>query len=97
MPHDLPLWHLVYQQTQRWIKAGYFEAMARDWRAILRVAFERKDDPRAVILDSRTVQSTPGSGAHAGSDGHKKLKETKVHVAMDTSGQLLAVAVTPAN
>ena len=27
MPHDLPPWQMVYQQTQRWIKAGCFEAI----------------------------------------------------------------------
>ena len=27
MPNDLPPWSAVYQQTQRWIKAGCFEAM----------------------------------------------------------------------
>jgi DNA-binding response OmpR family regulator len=26
IPHDLPPWWVVYQQTQRWIKAGVFEA-----------------------------------------------------------------------
>ena len=97
MPHDLPPWHIVYQQAQRWIKAGCFEAMAHDLRAILRMALERKADPSAVILDSRTVQSTPESGARAGFDGHKKRKGSKVHAAVDTLGHLLALAVTPAN
>jgi transposase len=97
MPHDLPPWNVVYQQTQRWIKAGCFEAMAHDLRAILRLALERKADPSAVILDSRTIQSTPESGARAGFDGHKKRKGSKVHVAVDTLGHLLALAVTPAN
>lgn len=97
MPHDLPPWHLVYQQTQRWIKAGCFTAMAHDLRTILRVALARKENPSAVILDSRTLQSTPESGARAGFDGHKKRKGSKVHVAVDTLGHLLAVAVTPAN
>jgi transposase len=97
LPHDLPPWSVVYQQTQRWIKAGCFEDMAHDLRAILRLALERKADPSAVILDSRTIQSTPESGARAGFDGHKKRKGSKVHVAVDTLGHLLAVAVTPAN
>jgi len=39
LPHDLPPWSVVYQQTQRWIKAGSFEDMAHDLRAILRLAF----------------------------------------------------------
>ena len=97
MPHDLPPWHVVYQQTRRWIKAGCFEAMAHDLRAILRLALERKTDPSAVILDSRTLQSTPESGKRAGFDGHKKRKGSKVHAAVDTLGHLLALAVTPAN
>lgn len=97
MPHDLPPWHVVYQQSRRWIKAGCFEAMAHDLRTILRMAMERKGDPSAVILDSRTIQSTPESGGRAGFDGHKKRKGSKVHVAVDTLGHLLAVVVTPAN
>ena len=45
--------------------------MAHDFaRAVLRMALERKADPSAVILDSRTVQSTPESGARAGFNGH---------------------------
>jgi transposase len=97
MPHDLPPWPVVYQQTQRWIKAGCFEAMAHDLRCILRLALERKADPSAVIVDSRTLQSTPESGGRAGFDGHKKRKGSKVQVAVDTLGHLLAVSVTPAN
>jgi len=97
MPHDLPPWQVVYQQTRRWIKAGCFEAMAHDLRVILRLALDRKADPSAVILDSRTLQSTPESGARAGFDGHKKRKGSKVHAAVDTLGHLLALSVTPAN
>src|SRR6185503_8022275 len=97
LPNDLPPWKVVHQQTQRWIKAGCFEAMAHDLRAVLRMALERKADPSAVILDSRTVQSTPESGARAGYDGQKKRKGSKVHIAVDTLGHLLALAVTPAN
>src|SRR5580704_125369 len=97
LPNDLPPWRVIHQQTQRWIKAGCFEAMVHDLRALLRLALERKADPSAVILDSRTLQSTPESGGRAGFDGHKKRKGSKVHAAVDTLGHLLAVAVTPAN
>jgi len=97
MPHDLPPWPVVYQQTHRWIKAGCFETMAHDLRVILRLVLDRKADPSAVILDSRTLQSTPESGARAGFDGHKKRKGSKVHAAVDTLGHLLALTVTPAN
>lgn len=65
MPHDLPPWEAVYQQTQRWIKAGVFEAIVDDLRMLLRLAAGRKEDPSAAIFDSRTLQSSPESGARA--------------------------------
>lgn len=97
MPNDLPPWHTVYQQTQRWIDGGVFEAMVHDLREVLRLASGRKAQPSAAIFDARTIQSTPESGGDAGYDGAKKRKGRKVHVAVDTLGHLLALVVTPAN
>ena len=97
LPNDLPPWTAVQQQTQRWLRAGCFESMAEDLRLLLRLATGRADAPSAAILDSRTLQSTPESGARAGFDGHKKRKGSKVHAAVDTLGHLLALKVTPAN
>ena len=97
MPHDLPPWHTVYQQTQRWFRAGVFEAIVHDLRMLLRELEGRPPQPRAVVLDSRTLQSSPASGGRAGYDGHKRKKGSKAHMAVDTLGQLLALLVTPAN
>jgi transposase len=97
LPHDLPPWPLVYQQMRRWMDAGCFEAIVHDLRILLRRAAERPEPPTAAILDARTMQSTPESGARAGYDGHKRRKGSKVHVAVDTLGHLLALLVTPAN
>jgi transposase len=97
LPHDLPPRTVVHQQTLRWIEAGCFEAMAHDLRMIIRELQERASQPTAVILDGRTVQSTPESGARAGYDGHKRRKGSKVHIAVDTLGRLLALKVTPAD
>jgi transposase len=97
LPHDLPPWQAIQQQTLRWIAAGVFEAMAADLRRILRLVVERSEEPSAVILDGRTVQSTPESGARAGYDGHKRKKGSKVHIAVDTLGHLLALRVTSAD
>jgi transposase len=97
MPHDLPPWQVVYQQSQRWIKAGVFESLAYDLRAVLRIADGRKESPTAAIVDSRTLQSTPESGARAGYDGAKRRKGSKVHLAVDTLGHLLALCVTAAD
>lgn len=97
MPHDLPPWHAVYDQTRRWIDADVFTAIIADLRILIRLGHDRAAQPTAVMLDSRTLQSTPESGARAGWDGAKRRKGSKVHVAIDTLGQLLALEVTPAN
>ncbi len=55
MPHDLPPWYTVYQQTQRWFKAGVFEAIVDDLRALLRLAQGRQAEPSGIIIDSRHV------------------------------------------
>jgi transposase len=96
-PHDLPPWWAIYQQTQRWVKAGCFETMTHDLRELLRVAQGRKPQPTAVILDGRTLQSTVESGNRAAYDGGKRKRGSKVHIAVDTLGHLLALVVTPAN
>src|SRR6202051_1899630 len=96
MPNDLPPWHAVYQQTQRWLAAGCFEALAQDLRAVLRLAAGREAEPTAAIIDSRTLRSTPESGPRAGYDGAKRKKGSKLHLAVDTLGHLLALHVTPA-
>ena len=69
---------------------GDVQAIAREWAG-------RKGQPTAVCLDSRTLQSTPESGARAGYDGAKRRKGSKVHIAVDTLGHLLALTVTPAD
>lgn len=97
MPNDLPPWEAVYQQSQRWLRAGVFEAIVHDLRALLRLAAGRAPAPTAVVLDGRTLQSTPESGHRASYDGHKRKQGSKTHVAVDTLGHLLALVVTPAS
>lgn len=97
LPNDLPPWPVVYQQMRRWIDARCFETMVEDLRKLLREYAGRKPQPTAMILDSRTLQSTPESGARAGYDGAKRRKGSKVHAAVDTLGHLLALHVTAAD
>ena len=67
---------MVYQQTQRWLKAdvfelkaGVFEAMVHDLRLALRVLGGRNPVPSAAIYHSRVLRSTPESGERAGYNG----------------------------
>lgn len=97
MPNDLPPWTVVYQQMRRWMEARCFEIMVEDLRTPLREFAGREAQPTAMILDSRTLQSTPESGARGGYDGAKRRKGSKVHAAVDTLGHLLALHVTAAD
>jgi transposase len=97
LPTNFPPWEVVYQQTLRWMAAGVFESMVHDLRVLLRDFAGRPRRPKAAILDSRTLQSTPESGPRAGWDGAKRKKGSKLHAAVDTLGHLLALHVTPAD
>ena len=104
MPNHFPPWAAVHQQTQRWIAAGVFEAMVHDLRAVPRLAdveakggAGRGPHPSAVVLDGTVLQSTPESGPRAGYSGHKRKTGSKLHLAVDTLGHLLALRVTPAD
>jgi len=96
LPNDFPPWQAVHQQTLRWIAVDCFEALVHDLREILRVAAGKKKYPSAAVMDSRTLRSNPQSGHRAGYDGTKK-RGSKLHIAVDTLGNLLAAHVTPAN
>lgn len=68
-----------------------------DLNELQRVLLGRKATPSFVVLDGRTLQSTPESGHRAGYDGTKRRKGSKAHIAVDTLGHLLSVVITPAN
>ena len=97
LPGDLPPWAAVHQQAQRGITADCFADMVQDLRAVLREASGRAPDPTTVVRDARTLRGPPESGHRAGDDGHKTTRGSKLHVAVDTLGHLLALRVTPAN
>src|ERR687886_794445 len=72
LPNDLPPSHGVYDQAQRWLRAGCFEMLTHDLRAVLRLAAGRKEEPSAAVLDSRTLRSTPESGGGARRGGGQR-------------------------
>ena len=76
-----------------WLLRGHGARPARD----AALGGGPRDTPTAAIFDSATRQSTPESGHRAGYDGYKRRKGSKIHLAVDTLGELLAVLVTPAD
>jgi transposase len=97
LPIHFPRWEAVYQQAQRWIQAGCFETAVQNLRGLLREAEGRAKNPTAAILDAQTIQGTLESGKRAGYDGNKKKNGSKIHIAVDTLGNLLTLVVTSAN
>jgi hypothetical protein len=61
--------------------ARCFQIMVEDLRSLLGEFAGRKSKPSAMILDSRTLQSTPESGGRAGYVGAKRHKRSNVHAA----------------
>ncbi len=96
-PNDFPPWTAASRQARRWIDGGVLEQSAHDLRVVLRFLEGRADQPSAVILDGRTLPSTPESGGRAGHDGAETKKGSKVHVAVDPLGNLPALKVASAN
>jgi transposase len=90
LPADPPL------AGGRWLAADVFGTLIADLRVLIRLGRDRGAQPTAVIRDSRTLQSTPESGARASWDGAKKRTGSTVHLAVDTLGQRLALHITPA-
>jgi transposase len=67
-----------------------------DLRVLLRLNDGRDAQPSVALFDSRTLQSSPESTRRGGYDGAKRKQGSKVHMAVDTLGHLLALHVTPA-
>jgi len=55
MPNDLPPWHTVCQQTQRWWKAGVFETLVRDYERLTDTLVGLRYIAFAVPLTQRFV------------------------------------------
>jgi transposase len=97
MPKDFPPPMTVYDTFRRWVRSGAWQRIHDALRDGLRIALGRKALPTAAIIDSQSLQgadTVPGSSR--GYDAGKKTNGRKRHIAVDTNGLLLAVAVTHA-
>lgn len=97
MPHDLPPWQIVEQQSKRWIEHHCFENMVHDLREVLRLEQGKKAQPTASIIDSRFASSTPESGNSAAYNGAKKKSGVKIHAVVDTLGHLITLGASAGN
>lgn len=97
MPHDFPPYRTVYHYFRLWRADGTWQSIHDALRDETRQAAGREVSPSAAILDAQSVKTVEQPATCRGFDGGKRVKGRKRHIAVDTLGLLLVVAVTAAN
>lgn len=97
LARDFPPHATVYWYFRKWLEDGTWKRINDELRRKVRLGFEKSDEPSAAIIDSQSVKTTEVGGDDIGFDANKKVTGRKRHVAVDTLGLLLVVAVTAAS
>lgn len=98
MPADFPPWRTVYGHYYRWNASGVTVSLHDVLRGRARQATGRAAEPTAAVIDSQSVRAAATvPKASRGWDNAKKVNGRKWHIAVDTTGLLLEVLVTPAS
>jgi len=98
LPADFPPWRTVYGIYQRWNASGTTLALHDALRGQVRRATGHNIEPTAAVIDSQSVRAAATvPKASRGWDNAKKVNGRKRHIAVDTTGLLLEVLVTPAS
>jgi transposase len=98
LPGDFPPWKTVYGYFAAWRDDGTLTRLHDALRAQVRTAAGRNAEPTAAVIDSQSIRAADTvPRASRGWDNAKKVNGRKRHIAVDTSGLLLAVVITAAN
>jgi putative transposase len=96
LPHECPPWRAVYNYFRWFTWDGTWDRLVDALREQARVAAGREPGPSAAAIDSQSVKTAEG-GAGRGTGGGKRVEGRKRHIAVDTLGLPMSVAVTAAN
>jgi transposase len=98
LPADFPPWQTVYDYHARWTVDGTVNHLHNSLREQVRTAAGRQPEPSAAIIDSQSVRAAETvARASRGYDAGKKVNVRKRHIAVDTIGLVLVVAVSAAS
>jgi transposase len=98
LPADFPPWQTLYWYFAAWRDDGTLARLHARLRAQVRAAAGRKAEPTAAVIDSQSVRAADTvPRASRGWDAAKKVNGRKRHIAVDTSGLVLDVVITPAS
>jgi transposase len=98
LPKDFPPWRTVYGYFARWRDDGTLARLHDRLRDQARAAAGRDPRPTAAVIDSQSVKAADTvPKASRGWDNAKKVNGRKRHIAVDTTGLLLAVVITAAS
>lgn len=96
LPREYPRWQSVYYYFRCWRRDGTWRRLHDTLRAAARRTAGRHKHPTAGCLDSQTVRCS-AVASERGYDAAKGATGRKRHVLTDTTGLLLAAAVTAAS
>jgi transposase len=95
LPTEFPPTKTVYGIFRRWARAGAWARIHDALRDRARVRAGRHPAPTAAVIDSASVRGADTVPARSrGYDAGKRVNGRKRHLAVDTSGLLLAVVVS---
>lgn len=96
LPTDFGPRGTVREWHDRFRRDGVWDKAMEILHPTARHALGRAADPKTLIADSQSVSAGPQAGPR-GTDGGKKRRGIKRHVAACSAGLLLGIAVTAAN
>ena len=98
LPGDFPPWQTVYGCFAAWRDDGTLTRLHDVLRGLVRAAARRNAEPTAAVIDSQSVRAADTvPKASRGWDNAKKVNGRKRHIAVDTTGLVLAVVITAAS